>query len=311
MPNRRYRAVAGPAVLVLAAALLAGCGSSGHASAGRTPSSASAPATPAAVTPTPTVTRTTAPPKPTRAQLKAAATAAVAKLVKHEPGNAVSIAALNTATGASFTYGKQSDHWTASVYKLFVLETLLAQQHAPLTGNQASLATTMIENSNNVAAYSLFLQLGGRSGLIAGARTLGLKHTVPGLTDPTYTTTGGTDQITLLKNLVDSKSPLTKASRAYALGLMRNVEADQRWGVGVIADKGTDFANKNGWLSLTNGNAPGENDNGLWAVNSDGVLTVDHQQVLVSIMTQHQPDFDTGIDLIQSLARAIKPAISG
>ena len=42
---------------------------------------------------------------------------------------------------------------------------------------------------------------------------------------------------------------------------MRNVEADQRWGVGVAADPGTDFANKNGWLNI-------DDDNGLWAVTA-------------------------------------------
>ena len=44
---------------------------------------------------------------------------------------------------------------------------------------------------------------------------------------------------------------------------MRNVEADQRWGVGAAADKGSRFANKNGWLSIDDSNGPGETDDGL------------------------------------------------
>ena len=68
---------------------------------------------------------------------------------------------------------------------------------------------------------------------------------------------------------------------------MRNVESDQRWGVGVTADAGTDFANKNGWLGV-------DDDNGLWLVNSTGVVTINGQQVLMVVLTQHDSDFQSG-----------------
>jgi beta-lactamase class A len=243
------------------------------------------------------------------AQIRAAVSAKVAALAKHEPNGSISVAALNTATGQQFSWGAAAGMWTASVYKLYVLETLLAENGGPLSGSEASQAIPMIEQSDNVAGYALFLDAGGRSGLTSGAQRLGLKHTVPGRSDPTFTTTGAPDLLTLLKNLVRS-GPLTRSARSYALNLMRNVEADQRWGVGVDADKGTDFANKNGWLSIDNSNGPGETDNGRWAVNSVGVITVRGQQVLMAVMTRHQPSFADGVDLVQDLARALKPAIS-
>ena len=96
------------------------------------------------------------------------------------------------------------------------------------------------------------------------------------------------DCITLLKNLV-KPGRLSASARSYALNLMEQVEADQRWGVGVDADAGTDFANKNGWLSIDNNNGPGENDNGLWAVNSVGVIRINGQQVLMAVMTKAPP----------------------
>ncbi len=71
---------------------------------------------------------------------------------------------------------------------------------------------------------------------------------------------------------------------------MRNVESDQRWGVGVTADPGTDFAKQNGWLGV-------DDDNGLWLVNSTGVVTIDGQQVLMVVLTQHDSDFATGVNL--------------
>jgi hypothetical protein len=199
--------------------------------------------------------------------------------------------------------------WTASVYKLFVLETLLVQHHGPLTGTESAEAIPMIENSNNTDGYELFLAAGGRPGLSAGAKSLGLTHTVPGVSDPAFTTTSAMDMITLLKNLV-GPGPLTAASRSYVLNLMEQVEADQRWGVGVVADKGDDFANKNGWLSIDNTNGPGEDDNNLWAVNSVGVVRIHKQQVLMAVMTRHRPDFASGVTLVQNLAKAIAPAVA-
>ena len=78
--------------------------------------------------------------------------------------------------------------------------------------------TTMIENSDNVAGYSLFEQVGGNSGLAAAAQTFGMTHTVPGRSDPTFTTTSSQDYLILLKNLV-AKGPLDADSsprRTYA-----------------------------------------------------------------------------------------------
>jgi beta-lactamase class A len=195
---------------------------------------------------------------------------------------------------------------TGSIVKLYILETLLLQEQGGggLTSGQQATATLMIENSDNTAAETLFEDAGGRSALVTSGPQLGLKDTVPGPGDYWgLTATCATDYITLLQNLVrPTGGPLTAASQAYVLGLMRNVEADQRWGVGVTADAGTDFANKNGWLSV-------DNDNGLWLVNSTGVLTIDGQQVLMVVLTQHDPDFQTGINLVQALAKALVPLV--
>jgi beta-lactamase class A len=271
------------------------------------PTLTTAPAHPSTTRPKPTPT------SQSPAQVRAAVTAKIAALTKHEPDHSISIAALNTVTGAQYFTGASSGMWTASVYKLYVLETLLLrhqQSGAFLSDNEVSEATPMIEQSDNVAGYSLFLDDGGNSGLAAAAQTLGLTHTVPGRSDPTFTTTSAKDCLTMLKALI-GKGRLDAKSRSFALGLMRQVEADQRWGVGVIADHGTDFANKNGWLSIDNSNGPGEDDGGRWVVNSVGVITVHGQQVLMAVMTEHQPDFQTGVNLVQALAKAVEPAIAG
>jgi len=245
----------------------------------------------------------------TPAQIRAQALLKLRALSKSLTPGSVSIAAINTVTGDRFTYGATAGMWTASVYKLFVLEALLLQNGAPLTGTQANEAIPMMEQSNNVDGYDLFLAAGGNSGMAAAAKRLGLKHTVLGRSDPTFTRTNASDMLILLGNLV-RKGPLTAASRSYALGLMRQVELDQRWGVSVVADKHTAFAIKNGWLGIDNDNGSDENDNGLWVINSVGVVTVDGQQVLMAIMTQHRRDFASGVTLVEAFARAVKPLVA-
>jgi beta-lactamase class A len=292
--------------------LIAGCsGSSGPGGSPTAPVQPAGHRTSGSSSPTPPkVTRPTKPPL-TKAQIKAQVTTRIEKIIHAQPSGGVSVAALNTVTGAHFAAGATSGMWTASAYKLFELSALLiGRSPSSLSSAENADAENAIEHSDNVAGYSLFLDAGGRSGLSAAAQTFGMKHTVPGESDPTFTTTSGSDYLRLLKQLV-GPGALSKASRQYILNLMEQVEPDQRWGVGVVADKHDDFANKNGWLSIDDSNGPGETDNGLWAVTSAGVVTVHHQQVLMAVFTRHQQSYGSGVALVQKLAKTLVPAVSG
>ena len=143
---------------------------------------------------------------------------------------------------------------------------------------------------------------GGNSGLSATLRTLHMTHSVADGTDPTFTRVTASDALRLVRVLV-GKGPLTAAARRQALTLMRNVEADQRWGVGVVADKGTDVASKNGWLSVDSSNPAGEDDGGRWVVDSVGIVRVHGQQVLMAAMSEHNASLADGIAIIQALAK--------
>ena len=300
----RHRMTGALAAIVLAASSVAGC-----ASAVTTTAPAATASTTAATAPT--STPPTAAASPNAARLRAEAASSVQKIIASRPEGGVSVAAANTTTGASFSAGATSGMWTASAYKLFVLEALLlqTQDSGGLSDSEEDAAAPAIENSDNTSGYQLFDDAGGNSALAAAFTTFGMSHTVPGDSDPTFTTTSGSDALHLLQNLVSSSSPLNAASRSFTLGLMRTVEADQRWGVGVVADEGTTFANKNGWLSIDDTNGPGETDNGLWAVNSLGIVTVHGQQVLMAVFTRHDSDYDSGVDLVEQLAKAMTPAV--
>ncbi|MCL2781615.1 MAG: class A beta-lactamase-related serine hydrolase, partial [Actinomycetia bacterium] len=168
----------------------------------------SAPPTPTSTSPTASTATPTPAPKPTLRPARAV-NAEVRELAAGVPAGGVSVAALNTATGAYYHAGATGGMRTASTYKLFVLEALLLQRQdsgSGLSSYDLSLATPMIENSDNVAAYQLFLNIGGSSGLAAAGARLGLRATTPGLSDPTLTTTSAADYLTLLKNLVSNRT---------------------------------------------------------------------------------------------------------
>jgi hypothetical protein len=108
-------------------------------------------------------------------------------------------------------------------------------------------------------------------------------------------TTSARDQLALLQALTSARSPLTAASRQYALELMSDVESDQRWGVSAAGDPGSDAAAKNGWLDI-------DSDGGRWVANSAGVLRVAGHPVLMVVLSQHQPDYSTAVSRVQQAA---------
>ncbi len=222
-------------------------------------------------------------------------------LVAGMPDGSASVAGIDTVTGKRVQADAGTEVTTGSLIKLLFLEaTMLRDQDNgddPGSGLQSELEA-MVENSDNVAADQVFVSLGGNSGVEDAMDRLGLHATE---LDPNgvwgLSTTTATDQLTLLQALVDPNGPLTQDSQDYALGLMRNVEADQRWGVSAVADQGSAVALKNGWLNV-------DSDGGRWLADSAGVVTVGGHQVLLVVLTQHSDDFTDGVATAESLARA-------
>jgi beta-lactamase class A len=235
-------------------------------------------------------------------EAQAAVAAAVALLTAGRPADSVSVAALDTTTGMRVGWGADSGVTTASVFKLLLLEGYLLQNQdrgeAPGDGAADALAS-MVENSDNDAADQVYAALGGPTGVVSTLTRLGLSGTALGPEDQWgLSTTGAADQLTALTDLVSPQSPLSSASRAYAIGLMSDVESDQRWGVDAAADPDTDFANKNGWLDV-------DDDGGRWVASSVGVIKVGGHQVLLAVLTQHDTDLADGVDLVESLSRTV------
>ncbi len=217
-------------------------------------------------------------------------------------------------TGQSWHLGDGPAQAEASVVKLDILETLLARQGGTaLTPGDQSLSQSMIEDSDNDAATSLWDEDGGAAGIGAYNDSAGLTGTTPsacvtctGFAWPGWglTTTVPADQLTLLKQLITpGPDPLLSgAQRSYVLSLMENVAPGQRWGVSGGIPAGVTVALKNGWLPLNDANTD-------WQINSVGWVSGDGRDYLVAVFTTGNPTEQYGIDTIDALSSRIWTAL--
>jgi hypothetical protein len=214
-------------------------------------------------------------------------------------------------TGQTWSLGQGQPQDEASVVKLDVLETLLAEQRdstpAGLPPADQSLAQQMIEDSNNDAATSLWYAAGGAASIGSFNKAAGLAHTspsscvdCPGFPWPGWglTTTTPADQIALLRALVEPSALLTAGDRSYALSLMENVTPAQRWGVSGGVPAQATVALKNGWLPL---NATDTD----WQINSVGWVSGQGRDYLMAVLTTGNPTEQYGIDTIDQLAAMV------
>jgi beta-lactamase class A len=222
----------------------------------------------------------------------------------------VSVAVYDIRTRLSWTLGQRSPQAEASIVKVDILATLLAEHTNSGTGLSAddrSLATQMIEDSDNAAATSLWYAVGSAAGIRAFNTAVGLTRTTPsrcvdcpGFPWPGWglTTTVPTDQIALLRALVEPRPPLTSADRDYALSLMEGVTASQRWGVSAGIPPGVTVALKNGWLPLNNADTD-------WQINSVGWISGRGRDYLIAALSTGNPTEQYGIDTISHLSAMV------
>ena len=234
---------------------------------------------------------------------------AVSALTAADRGD-VSVAVEDLGTGVSASYNVSDKYVTASIVKLDILCTLLYQDqlsgHSP-SSSELSLATTMVENSNNDAAQHLFEDDGGAPAITAANKVFGLTDTTveQGSVDEAGyswgdTTTTALDQLRLLRQIFTTGSVLNAYNRLYIQNLMSGVESDQRWGVSAAADdpspSASDYTLKNGWLPrrITN----------LWEINSVGEVQDNGQQYLIAVLSNGNQTMDSGISVVQHIAKA-------
>jgi hypothetical protein len=211
------------------------------------------------------------------------------------------------ATGQSWTVGSGGSQAEASVVKLNVLEVLMAQNQLGLSDQDTSLAQSMMENSDNDAATSLWNTVGGASGVRSFNSRVGLSSTTPspcvdcpGFAWPGWglTMTSAVDQILLLRQIVQPNRFLNDSQRNFALQLMENVTPSESWGVSGGVAPGTTIALKNGWLPLNDAATD-------WQINSVGWVSGSGRNYLVAVLTTGNPTEQYGIDTIDGLSSLV------
>ena len=203
------------------------------------------------------------------------------------------------AKGVGCWLNDRSHFDSASVVKVTILGALLRKaldQHRYLTSTEAAEARAMITVSDNDAASALWAEL-GRSYLQHFLDLATMAQTVLGpggywgLTQIT-----AYDQIKLLRLLLNPNPVLDTASRSYALRLMAQVIASQRWGVPAGAPASLTVHVKNGWLPRATHS---------WRIHSIGCFTGPGAGYSIVMLTQDNPTMAYGIATIEAIARAV------
>jgi hypothetical protein len=233
-------------------------------------------------------------------QLNASLAAAMRTVLRTHPGR-VAVGVIDEATGRAALYGPTQPFDSGRLVTADILAALLVRQHAStsVTGEQAILATAMMDNGSAPAAASLWRAIGEANGLTSANRLLKLTQTIPGAGDRwDQTRTTIADQLQLLIDLTSSRSPLTAAGRDYLLDLMPGPGSRPVWGVRAA---GTGDAVQDGSLY----------DGKLWAANSIGIVVQGGRVLLVAVLSSGSTSQAAGSSLASAAAVAAANVMTG
>ncbi|GAA2278699.1 MULTISPECIES: serine hydrolase [Kitasatospora] len=218
----------------------------------------------------------------------------------------VAFAISDAKTGVSCADHATVHFDSASVIKATIMGAVLRraedENHRYLTDWEDQNLQQMITASDNTAATNLWKSL-GMPRLQAFLQLAGMKDTqlgADGFWGLTQITAA--DELKMLDVFTDNPNVLTPAGKAYALGLMSQVEADQRWGTPFGAPATVSVHLKNGWLPrATHG----------WRVHSLGIFTSADKDYRMAVLSQDNATEEYGIDTIQALASVVHRDLNG
>jgi hypothetical protein len=230
--------------------------------------------------------------------------AALTPVLRRRSGD-IAVGIIDRSAGIRAVYHGERRFDAAGLAGADLLAALLLRHQrtgTALTPPQQRLASQMIGGNGGPAAGIICADAGGADGLATANRTLGLRQTRPepgrnwGLTRTTVQ-----DQLRLLTDLTSAGSPLSARSRSAELGLIRRAGAVPGWGVAGVAEPGRQAAVQDGWLA-----GPAR-----WVVDGIGMLRSHGQELLLVVLSDHQPTRSAGVARIEAAARAAATAITG
>ncbi|MBA3946207.1 MAG: serine hydrolase [Herpetosiphonaceae bacterium] len=214
---------------------------------------------------------------------------------------AIGAAVYRLDTNELFTYGQTPRFQMYSTAKVPIMLTVMDQaqaQQRPLTGGEQGLIEQMIEWSDNDAATTLFINVGGAARVETFLHRNAINDTV--MEDSAWgsSTTTTQDMVRLLAKL-DTCLFLNQQLCTDALHTMAHVVPDQAWGISAGVANGTFVALKNGWYP----------DNDGWGVHSMGIVHAPNKNYTIAIFTSQDPSMAYGIDTVQQVAASVYAAV--
>lgn len=214
-------------------------------------------------------------------------------------GDRVGVAVYDMTRQRTYTYNGNIPFAMASSMKVPIMlaffDKLESQGQEP-DDDQMQLLTTMIENSDNDSASSLFFdELGGAEAITNYLQKIGVAGLTPDGDSWGYSTITPQTMVTLLTLLQQGKI-LTPYDRSIALNLMRNVETDQQVGVGDTTPQGASVALKDGWVV---------GPDSLWVMNSSGIVTRGKEIYIIAVYTQRQNALEDGQSIVRRVCKTI------
>ncbi len=214
----------------------------------------------------------------------------------------LAVGVVDLQTGATASYDGDLQIRGGDVVTTDILAAMLLEHQqagTSVSAREAQLAVAMIEHASVPAATQLWTLIGGAPALAAANATLKLHGTIPAPGDWTWTSTTVADQLQLLADLVEARSPLRPAAREYALGLLTDSSAGQRWGVLAAASAHTTSAGYDGKLV-----GP------AWVVGSIGVIQHDGAELLVAVLSDRNPAEAPALTAVQAAVLAAVGVVS-
>jgi len=198
-----------------------------------------------------------------------------------------------------YAYNADAQFITGSSMKVAIMLTffnMIEQQGREPSDEEMNLLQTMIENSNNDSASALYYgEIGGAGGVASYLRNIGITGLNPDPDAWGYSVITPLAMVNLLTLLYEGKI-LTPSHRSLAFYWMEHIEPDQQVGVGDTAPAGTTAAMKDGWL-------PGPD--GLWAMNSSGIVMSKQETYIISVYTQEQNSLAHGQAIARHVCRTV------
>lgn len=217
-------------------------------------------------------------------------------------GDNVGAVVYDVTRNITYSYHPSSQFIMASSAKVPLMVAYLAyieaQGRGP-NGYDVSLLTSMIENSDNNAAQVIYQTIGYDAGQQTYMHEWGINDYASDPNGWGWGQWSPADMAHLL-TLLQTGQTLNSSDRALALNLMRNIESDQRFGVGDTAPANATVAMKDGWV-----NGP----DGAWAVNTSGIVTVGGETYIITVYTAEQNSFGDGQNIVNHVCGAVAQAV--